>query len=313
MKFRSFILMMISILLLISCGSSLVAEENEIPLPSLTVPTTPSQTPEPPLETPTLIFTPTKTSTATPDTRPIPYYWSTWPVVPTASARVVQIYLQGVKVGVEPHTFSVVGDCQSEPSVFMGIYATYRNPIDSEYPDLQETILDFYDSFTHESISVRNGLSAPSALDPLWSDPDKCNPTEGPVACELRLYQPMIVFINLGTNWRPGASADIYAGYLREIVDLVIANGTVPILLNKADNVEGDHSINRATAQVAYDFDIPLINFWLAADQLPNHGLDAGRENIYLAPEGWNERNYVSLKTLDSVWRTLKDAYDPGN
>jgi len=190
----------------------------------------------------------------------------------------------------------------------MGIYGTDRNPIGSNSPDLLETIALFLDSFNHDSASVRDGLSAPSALDPLWADPKRCDSTESPVACELRLYKPTIVFVNLGTNWKAGASADAYEGYLRKIVDLIIANGSVPILTNKADNVDGDHSLNLATAKVAYDYDIPLMNFWLASDPLPNHGLDSARDNIYLTPAGWDVRNNVALRTLDSVWRSLQAA-----
>lgn len=211
-------------------------------------------------------------------------------------------------MGVIPNTFSVVGDCQSEPDVFMGIYATDRYYLGAADQYLQETINAFRDSFQHDSVAVRDGLSAPSVLDPLWTDTSRCDATETPLACELRLYKPMIVFVNLGTNWKAGASADAYEAYLRQIVDMIIANGALPILTNKADNVEGDHSLNLATAKVAYDYDIPLMNFWLAADRLPNHGLDQDRENIYLTADGWDVRNYAALRTLDSVWRTLQAA-----
>jgi len=225
----------------------------------------------------------------------------------------VEIYLQGVGMGVTPRTFSVVGDCQSEPEVFLGIYATDRYYLNSDYLYLQETIDVFQSSFSHKSVSVRDGLSAPSALLPLWADPQVCLPDENPVQCELRLSKPMLVFINLGTNWREGASSDKYEGYLRQIVDLVIASGALPVLTLKADNVEADHSINLATAQVAYDYDIPLLNFWAAADYLPNHGLDPAQNNIYLTPDAWDVRNFVALRTLDAIWRALKAVYDPGN
>ncbi len=209
-------------------------------------------------------------------------------------------------MGVTANTYSVVGDCQSKPDVFLGIYATNRYFLGKADQDLQETINTFHDSFQHDSAAVRDGLSAPSALDPLWADTNRCKSSESPLACELRLYKPMIVFVNLGTNWKAGASADVYEAYLRKIVDMIIASGALPILTNKADNVEGDHSLNLATAKVAYDYDIPLMNFWLAADSLPNHGLDPTRDNIYLTPEGWDVRNYTALRTLDSVWRALK-------
>jgi hypothetical protein len=257
--------------------------------------------------------TPTLTPTATPDTRLKPRDWAAWPVVPQVSARAKEIYLQGIGLGVTPRTFSVVGDCQSEPEVFLGIYATDRYYLSSDYHYLQETINDFQSSFSHKSVSVRDGLSAPSALSPLWADPQVCQPDENPVQCELRLYKPMLVFINLGTVWREGASADKYEGYLHQIVDQVIASGALPILSTKADNVEGDHSLNQATARVAYDYDIPLWNFWAAADYLPNHGLDPESNDIYLTPDAWDVRNFAALRTLDAIWRELKTVYDPGN
>lgn len=258
-----------------------------------------------PSETQTFYFPPTLTSSSTPDTRPLPREWSSWPIIPTVSARALEIYHQGQLMGVTPNRFSVVGDCQSVPAVFMGIYGTDRNPIGANFPELLETIARFYISFNHDSVAVRDGLSAPSVLDPLWADKQRCNATESPLACELRLYKPMIVFVNLGTNWRADASADAYEGYLRKIVTQIIGSGAVPILTNKADNIEGENRINLATAKVAYDFDIPLMNFWVTASSLPNHGLE--QDNIYLTPAAWDVRNSAALRTLDSVWRNLMD------
>ncbi len=244
--------------------------------------------------------------TPTPDARLSPHDWPSWPVVPVVSAQAKEIYRRGLGMGNDPHVFSTIGDCQSEPPVFLGIYETDRYSLSEEFRYLQETIAYFDGSFSHQSQAVRDGLSAPSALSPLWADQKMCQTNENPVACELRLRKPSIVFINLGTNWKPGASAERYEGYLRQIVDLVIANGSLPILSTKADNVEGDHSLNLATAQVAYDYDIPLWNFWRAADDLPNHGLDADRENVYLTPLGWDRRNFTALRVLDAVWRSVR-------
>jgi hypothetical protein len=306
---RISLLLVLLIAMLAACqGSAPSAPETTAApsVPAMTAATATSTSIPTATETSLPTETPTITYTATADIRPLPRNWSSWPIIPAASAKSVKIYQEGLKKGVTAHTFSVVGDCQSSPDVFMGIYGTERNPIGTDHAELLETINVFKDSFNHESAAVRDGLSAPSALDPLWADSSRCEANENPVACELRLANPTIVFVNLGTNWRAGASADKYEGYLRKIVELILANGSVPILTNKADNVEGDHSLNLATAKVAYDYDIPLINFWLAADSLPNHGLDANRSDIYLTPEGWDVRNYVALRTLDSVWRTLQ-------
>ncbi|NPV56919.1 MAG: hypothetical protein HPY76_09670, partial [Anaerolineae bacterium] len=226
-------------------------------------------------------------------------------------ARALELYRSGLQAGNDPRLFSVVGDCQSELNVFMGIYATDRYFFAAGDEFLQQTV-DFYQpSFTHASAAVRDGLSAPSALSPLWADKSICLPEENPVQCELRLARPSIMFINLGTNWRADAAASAYEDYLRQIVDIVVANGTLPILSTKADNIEGDHSLNLATARVAYDYDIPLWNFWLAAQGLENGGLDPDREDVYLTPLAWDVRTYTALESLDAITRALHAQVDP--
>ena len=267
------------------------------------------------LPTETIVaVTPTETPdyTPTPETRIPAREWTRWPIIPVVSETAKQIYLQGLEMGNNPNVFSTIGDCQSEPNVFLGIYETSRYALGAEDVYLQETIDHFYGSFSRQSLAVRDGLSAPSALSVMWADPQFCAGDETPVTCELRTSHPSIMFINLGTNWRAGASADEYEKYLRQIVEQVIDNGTVPILSTKADNVEGDYSINKATAQVAYDYDIPLWNFWLAADSLPGHGLDGSRDGVYLTPDGWDRRNITGIKVLDAVWRELKSAAGEG-
>ncbi len=265
-------------------------------------------TAEPPVPSPT----PPPAPTPTADTRPDPARWSEWPVIPTLSATARQIYEYGQAQGMHAQRFSSVGDCQSEPNVFMGIYATDRYWLGDQYQYLQETIDYFGEGFEHQSAAVRDGLSAPTALSPMWADKTLCQSDESPVACELRLYQPAFVFINLGTNWKAGASAARYEQYLRQIVDQVIRAGALPILSTKADNVEGDHSLNRATAQVAHDYDVPLWNFWLAAQSLENGGLDPERDNIYLSfPDGWDRRNFTALQSLDAIRRALFNLPQP--
>ncbi len=252
--------------------------------------------------------TSTPIGTPTPDTRPKPDSWRTWPVIPTLSAAARQIYLKGIQMGNDTSRFSTVGDCQSEPNVFLGIYATDRYFLGDNYQYLQETINFFHDSFGRKSLSVRDGLSAPSALTPLWADHTACEPTENPVACELRTYHPSLVFVNLGTNWKAGASAERYGAYLRQIVDLLISQGSLPILSTKADNVEGDNSLNRETAQVAYDYGLPLWNLWRAVQDLPNHGLDSSREDIYLTTEAWDRRSFTALEVLDALRKSLGNS-----
>lgn len=286
-----------------------------LPPPTAAATATPipqTHTPSPsatPAFTPTLTLTPSITPTATADTRLAPDYWGSWPAAPSASPHALAIYMKGVAMGNNPHAFSVVGDCQSMANVFMGIYETDRYRL-GDAQELQAAIDYFRGSFSRKSAAVKDGMSVASVLSPLWADPQQCQANETPVECELRVHKPALMFINLGTNWKNGGPT-AYEKYLRQIVQIVIDHGTVPVLSTKLDNIEGDHSLNLATARVAYDMDIPLMNVWLAADDLPNHGLDAGRDNVYMTPLAWDRRNYTALVTLHRLWENFISVYDP--
>jgi hypothetical protein len=254
---------------------------------------------------------PTPNYTPTPDTRPTPNNWRTWPVIPAISQHAIDIYQQGLVIGNDPHAFSIIGDCQSEPAVFMGIYDSDRYYLGEDYTYLQDTIDQYAGNFGRENATTRNGLSVASVFSPLWAPKDICQLGETPLDCEFRLHKPSIVFINLGTNWKDG-DGYTHQVYLRELVDYVIAKGALPILSTKADNHEGDNSINLTTAQVAYDYDIPLWNFWASVQSLPNHGLDKERkDNNYLTVDAWSVRGFTGLLALDRAWRKVNGLEIP--
>jgi len=246
----------------------------------------------------------TITPTATPDTRLPPNLWTQWPIVPTLSARAAAIYQQGQKMGNDPHSFSRIGDCQSEPAVFMGIYDDpTRYYFEPKYQYLQMTVNQFAGSFARTDVTARRGFGIASVFSPLQADPTVCNNNETPLDCEFRLHKPSFVIISMGTNWCKGCSVQ-FEKYLRMLVDYSIAHGVVPILSTKADDMEGDNSLNLAVARVAYDYDLPMWNFWLAVQYLPNGGLM--KDNIYLTVAGWDERSFTGLQALDALWTSLE-------
>lgn len=236
-----------------------------------------------------------------------PRNWRAWPVVPQVSHHLHDVYIQGLLRGNNPHAFSVIGDCQSAPAVFGGLYAQPdRYNLGEGYEYLQDTIDQFAGSFDHVNITVQNGFGASTVFSPIWSDPELCLEGETPIECEFRLHRPSIVFINLGTNWIENGSAT-HEAYIRQMVEFALARGVIPILSTKADNIEGDQSINESIARVAYDYRIPLWNFWRAVQNLPDRGLDPSRDGAYLSIEAWNERNFTGLQALDAVWRAIKN------
>lgn len=240
----------------------------------------------------------------TPDTRLDPKYWPEWPVVPIVSARAKEIYALGRQLGNDPHSFTTIGDCQSEPSVFMGVYDSDRYFLGEGYEHLEETIRQFKGSFQRDSVTVKDGMSVASVLSPVWADPEMCEDGETPLDCEIRLHRPVVAFINLGTNWQGGDDVK-HEAYMRQVVEVLIENGVVPIISTKGDNLEGDHRLNRSMAQVAHDYDLPLWNFWLSLRDLPGKGIDDTRPGGYLTIEAWARRSFTGLQALDSVWREL--------
>jgi hypothetical protein len=269
-------------------------------------PTLPIWTPtdEAATATPSPEATATASLTPTPDTRPLPAAWRSWPVVPTLSARAAEIYQHGLVLGNDPHSFSRIGDCQSEPGVDMGIYDDPRlYHLDQQHQNLQATIDQFSGSFGRTNITARRGFGISSVLSPLMSDPKYCTGSETPLECEFRIHKPSIVFISMGTNWCANCTRK-FDEYLRKIVEFSVDRGVLPVLTTKADNVEGDNSLNAAIAQVAYDYDLPVWNFWAAVQSLPDHGLKP--DKIYLTVEGWDARSFTGLLTLDNLWTKLK-------
>ena len=243
-------------------------------------------------------------------TRQVPddFDWREAPIMPVMSDTIIEIYKNGIEQGRNPANFSTIGDCQGIPFVFMGpIGRRELQPADHE--QYLWDAIDYFDtSFEHESISVRGGFTAASVLNPMQADPRQCKPGETPLTCEYRLHNPAFVFITL-ENWRDPESVHRYESYLREIVAYVIQHGSVPILITKADvseTKEGIQVINPAIAKIAYEFDVPLVNFRRAAQYLENYGIDPEREGFHLSQEGYNRKNILALQALYFAWQKIE-------
>ena len=259
----------------------------------------PTNMPEPTVE----IFTPT------PDNRSTPDEWQTWPVVPEITNGAIAIYLDGVNTAVNSRAFSKIGDCQNIKEAFLGIYDREgRYYLTEKDAGLQDTIDNFAGFFNRDGLAIEQGLNAAAALSPLHADPDNCEPNESPLQCELRAVNPALAFISFERWWPDVTPPEVYKKYLRSVIEITIENGTIPILITKADNVEGNHQINKIIAELAYEFDIPLYNWWLAAQPLPFRGLDPEREDgFHISVEAWDARSYFALQTLDTYWKGLQE------
>jgi hypothetical protein len=270
-------------------------------------PTIPSATPTP-TPTVTLTNTPTHTPTLAPDA------WQSMPVVPASGGNARRIYGIGLGLGNDPHAFSILGDCLSLPYNLFGEMGKGPNHYKlGEFTYLQPAVEWFSESLKRRSVSLVNGFNTAAVLSPLRADPELCENDESPMVCEYRIHRPSYAIIALGTDDNT-AAPEAYEERMRKIVDYTISKGIVPILATKADDREGNHAFNRIVANLAYEYGLPMWNFWAAVQPLPLHGLIDNRGHLSWAdpddfsnPAGMQRavpvRSLTALQTLDSVWR----------
>lgn len=285
-----------------STATQVEATSAEIPTTQTTeAPVAQTEESDPPIET-------EAPATAEPTPAPTLADWREAPIEPEISERVLEIYADGQAQGRDPSHFSVIGDCQSIPYVFMGPFGRGELEPDASESYLWNAIEFFASSFDRWSVTARGGFTAASILNALQADSDECKPGETPLTCEFRLNNPAFVLITLET-WLDPETIDRYEIYLREIIETVIEKGAVPILITKADSSElrGEkHVINPVIVNLAYEYQVPVVNFWRSAQYLPNYGIDPEREGFHLSQAGYNLKNTLALRALYAVWRTVE-------
>jgi len=244
--------------------------------------------------------------------------WMQMPPVPTGIGDSMRaVYEKGLALGNDPTHFSIIGDCQNVSSYFLSVYDKPGDfSLGEEYSYLQPTIDYYKDSFSRKSLAVKGGFNVAAILSPLRADPKSCNKNESPLDCELRVWRPSVVFVSMETWWSEKPAQE-YDKYMRRVIDRILETGAVPIIATKADNLEGDNSINATIAQIAYDYDLPLWNFWAAVQPLPNHGLSPDHFHLTFArnffddpvrmKSAWPWRNLTALQTLDVIHQGLME------
>jgi hypothetical protein len=229
---------------------------------------------------------------------------------PTLAPEMHPVYALGQQLGRDPRVISVVGDCESSSEWFLKDFAKGTRYYDlGPYASLQATIDYFNPSLGNSSHAAIRGATVSTVLTPLWADRKTCQSKESPLDCEYRLHNPAFAIIALGTN--DVHHPENFEPKLRVILETTLAKGIIPILVTKADNLEGDESINAIITRLAAEYHLPLWNFWAALRDLPDAGLQADgshltyASNFFNNPEklkhAWPVRNLTALQTLEAM------------
>jgi hypothetical protein len=308
----------ILLLLFVSACSEPAAPTRLItPLFPSETPILPTATLMPPTATPWLVRDSASDKTIEPVATDVPLVyvplapedWMFWPMDLQVSPAMREIYLRGQSNGLNPRAISIFGDCQSAPEEFLGYYANNLDAYVALPSELQETVDRFAESLTRSSPTSQPGTTAGALLWFGWPDGDfsNCLENENPAACELRNHRPAFVIINIGTHYETRNER-----YMRMLIEMLLEQGSIPIITFKADNREGNHAINLENAALITEYQIPYWNLWAAVDELPGHNLyiKKGQEylgEIYLNEAAQDAQRWTALQVLNLVWRSIEN------
>jgi hypothetical protein len=239
------------------------------------------------------------------------------PTSPSVLNHAREIYQKGRLLGMDPHVVSKIGDCITDNPRFLYPFGLNEYNLGG-YIQLQPVIDYFGASMAFDSQAAYDGLVTTAVLDPVFANPGACLPGESPLHCEIRIHRPSAAIIMFGAQDLLFTSAEDFDQSLRHIVFETIQSGVIPILSTFPGNLQiWDQSItyNQIVVQIAVDYQIPLINLWLALYSLPHYGLDTDGRHLSIPitsagdlrgdnlKRGYTLRNLVTLETLDVVWR----------
>jgi hypothetical protein len=249
------------------------------------------------------------------------------PILPESlSPRLRDIVARGQALGNDPRAFTKIGDCNTDTDYFLSAFDWGQYDL-GPYQSLEPSIDYFAGWFEHVSLAGQIGYNALTVLDPLWSDPKICQPQngEGPLACEYRLTRPSVVVMMFGPNDMLNLTEQQFTDAVRAILDLSITQGVIPVITTFTWHEDYQWltalRFNVILVDLADEYGLPVINFWRAAQPLPNHGLVADYTHLTTSLpggdytitfkngeetfSGYALRNLLTLQMLDRLRREV--------
>jgi hypothetical protein len=240
-----------------------------------------------------------------------------------------EIFRRGQQLGNRANVFSKVGD-----SLTVATYVLY--PIGwgasnlHQYQGLRPVIEYFSaanardgNSFANISLAADNGWTTQSVFDPARANPEICLPGEPPLLCEYRVVRPAIALVLLGTNDVAELPLETYRTNMRNIILISINRGIVPVMSTLPQREGYEEQVTEFNAviwELAHEFGVPLWDYGLAMNNLPNAGLSedgvhpswppgdfvaAADFSVTNLRYGYTLRNLTALLALDVLWRQL--------
>jgi hypothetical protein len=245
-------------------------------------------------------------------------------------AHLREIVKEGARQGKRADAFSKIGDSITASTSFLAPYGTSTYNL-GQYADLQSTIeyfsqAEMYDNrnpFTAVSQAAGVGWTTTMILDPNKSNPRVCQVGESPLVCEYLSVKPSIALIMLGTNDVSSLTDDQYENNMRQILTYTIEQGIVPVISTIPDRDGYESKVqrfNQVIMELAGEFDIPLWDYAIEMQKLPNKGLSGDGAHPSVPGSGnagavtfdtvnlqygYTLRNLMALQVLDTLLKKV--------
>ena len=197
---------------------------------------------------------------------------------PATIERAAAIYQHGQLLGNNTNTLMLIGDSVNEEGRFLRSFGDGNYDLGT-YAYFQPTIHAYNTTgaFAATYLTEHTGFTYAMLLDPMFADPAQCLPGESVVDCEYRLKKPSIAIIYLGLNDMRFFQPEQFQQNMDLVLQTLIGYGVVPILTtftiaNEYEYAGPAPDYLAVMRNSATRFQIPLIEFYGAADTLPHRG-----------------------------------------
>jgi len=244
------------------------------------------------------------------------------PLISDVRPTMQLVYRRGRALGNQSNVVTKIGDSVTADPIFLAPMNRDDNEL-GPYDYLQDTLDYFGENMANSSIAARISLTTYSVFDPMLADGSQCEANETPLDCEYRVREPSVAFIMFGANDVRHIDVERFDEQMRLIVEATLDHGVIPVLSTFSYDPNAGYwdqalDFNLAVAEIADDYDVPLVNLWAAARSLPEYGLDG--DDVHMAHSGFRYlkydtgheswygvslRNLLALRMLDEIRSTL--------
>jgi hypothetical protein len=230
------------------------------------------------------------------------------PILPELDLESVQaIYEHGQEEGNHPNVLTKIGGSNLLSSAFLypldyGVYDL------GEFTEqLQPTVDFFAGSFGRRSAAAQKGFNAAMLVDTLFADAEMCRIGETPVTCEIRRTQPSVAVVMYSPNDLQHVEADVFRASVDTLVSDLVEAGVIPIMTTfitrPNDYWDKMTEFNLIVVDIAEEYGVPLVNLWMAAQTLPEMGVQS--DNVHYTYAGTLDLNGDQAERGHTLWSFL--------